>query len=133
MASREEIRQASIGTKRDFKREIVECDGVTYEVRQPSVRGKTEIFQKARVPDARTEEEMLNKIDPVTIQIYAVINCTYVPGTDERVFTDEDFELLEGQPSGSFVDVIGEVAMGLINKKPADDAKNSEDAQAGED
>lgn len=62
-------------------------DGETIEVRQLTV-GET--IDSANEPD--TKKRMASYL----------INCCYVPGTSERIFEDNDFDVLMGLPAGGY-------------------------------
>jgi len=132
MSLRDQIRSTTLGAKREFASEIVEAEGEEFEVRQPTVGERGRIYQKA-LPDTISEdvdnkEEMtrglMSKVDISSLQIWAVIHCTYVPETDEKVFEPSDFEALSELPAGTFLDELAPAAMSLLNVKPKEDAKN---------
>ncbi len=128
MTSRDKLRAASVGAKKNFRNQIVEWGDVEFEVRQPTVGAKSEIMRKARVPMTDNPEEAIGKIDYAAMQAWSVIFCTFVPGTDERLFDDTDFNSIIDSPSGGYVEKLGRAAMELLNEAPIEDAKNSEEA-----
>ncbi len=118
---KERLREITVGSDPDLKSEIVEYNGEKFEVRQPTVATRSEILSKSgmSVTDAKG-----NEVNFGNAQIAAVIFCTYVPGTDDRVFEEEDVPMLRQQPAGSFVDKLSRVAMRLMNVDSEEEAKN---------
>jgi hypothetical protein len=83
-AERNALRAKVLNNKPTHK--IVELDdGTKIEVRQTTV---------GQMLDAVSEENTKKRMATVLIE-----SC-YVPGTDEKVFEDADFEVLMGMPSG---------------------------------
>lgn len=131
MSLRDQIRSKTLGAKREFASELVETEDMTFEVRQPTVGERGRIYQKA-LPDKMSQsdseegmaKELMSRVDFSQLQIWAVIKCTYVPDTDEKVFESSDFESLSNLPAGTFLDDLATAAMKLLNVKPKEDAKN---------
>lgn len=121
MAKRDQLRAKTVGAKKQFRTELVTIDGETFEVRQPSVAERSKIVKQAKVQTGDTE-----RMDMAELQIWATILLTYVPGTEERVFEDGDYDALAAQPAGGFVDEISKVALQLMNLGDGA-AKNSEE------
>jgi len=131
MGMRDQLRSKALGAKREFASEIVETEDMEFEVRQPTVAIRGRIYQKAlpsNIDRSENEEEMaqslMSRVDYAQLQIWAVIECTYVPGTDDNVFESSDFEALSQLPAGTFLDDLSSAAMKLLNVKPKEDAKN---------
>lgn len=104
---RNSIRAATLGFTVPFKSEIINFNGVDVEIRQPSHKSRTELYKKA------TDES--GKVDMLSFLTYAVILNTYVPGTQETVFEESDFEVMVAKPVGGFLDKFGETASKLLN------------------
>lgn len=133
---RDVIRTATLGAKRQFKRQIVEYrppifeetavleektgeplgveskvvgygDPIMVEVRQPTIAERNEVF--SRFTDKEGGGSQLEII------LWMAINQTFVPRTDEKVFDAIDIEALRMQPSGGFVDQFGNTALELMN------------------
>jgi len=128
---RNTIRSNTIGKKSKFASKLVDVGEDKVEVRQPSVKTRSILMKKSRgVKSSKIEvgevsaEDVLQSIDYGKMQVLAVIYCTFVPDTEERIFTESDYEALINQPAGGFVDDISTVAMDLMNTKPEEDAKN---------
>jgi hypothetical protein len=115
MSARDKLRAKSVGAAKRFRKEVVTVDGDDFEVRQLSVRDRMDVYNRA------TKNGVL---DPLQFQIWAVISTVYVPGTDERVFEDTDYESLVKQPTGSFVDKLSEAAVNMLGAeaKPTNDS-----------
>tara|TARA_R110000868_G_scaffold33755_8_gene122246 strand:- start:2009 stop:2365 length:357 start_codon:yes stop_codon:yes gene_type:complete len=96
--AKDALRKATVGSKNGLKRETVDIDGNIFEVRQPSLMDKELVYAELKkntdVPEG------------VAIIVNMVIACTFVPGTDEKVFDSTDFDNLSSRGSGSFVDII---------------------------
>lgn len=94
-----------------FKRKALTYKGAELEIKQPSLEEVTGMFDQ---PDSTSRA------------IYLLIHLAYIPGTDERVFEDTDFDTLKAMPYGpemtDIQDMISEFFRG--NAKEAE--KNSE-------
>jgi len=95
-----------MGAKSEFKNKIVKYKGIEVEIRQPSYKARKEVMQRAMEGD---------KINTLEFLVWAVIENTYVKGTNERVFEDTDYDSLVEKPVGGFMDKFGEVAAELMN------------------
>lgn len=133
MSLRDQLRGATVGKKPEFRHEIVKVGDHEFEVRQPSVATRSKMIKKCNVKVGGSMDDAVEKLDYSALQVWSVIYCTFVPGTDERVFEDGDFNHLQNQPAGGFVDELGQAAMKLMNVDPEEDAKNSDDQQGEDD
>lgn len=119
MSVRDKIRAASVGAKKNFRSELVTWgegeDAIEVEIRQPSVKERRQLMR------AVTDET--GEIDGQELLIWAVINQTYVPGTNEKVYDASDYDSLVSSPTGSYVDRFGQVALEVMNV--ADQGKGS--------
>jgi hypothetical protein len=97
--SRGDLRAATVGAKIELQSEIVEFKGLKYELRQPSLRERKQLRQKIFNEDGT--------VDVFEAMIWLTIWQTYIPGTNERVFDEVDYEMFLNNPSGSFVDDFG--------------------------
>lgn len=104
--ARNKIRAATVGAPKQFKKELITYNGVEIEIRQPSLKVRKSIGERA------TQN---NHVDLLEFLVWAVIECTFVPGTDEKVFEIADYEGLISQPTDSFMDEIGEKAASMCN------------------
>jgi hypothetical protein len=104
----EKLRSATLGKTREFVKELVEIDGCQFELRQPTVKARSRIFD-------RSVDSGTGKHDPFAIMLWGIIECTYCPESGERVFTDHDYEALASTPVGGYVDELGKSVMTLFN------------------
>lgn len=124
MANRDELRSITVGKKPAFAKEIVEWEGKKFEIRQPSIRSRRELRSKATsVKDGDVVVDFFNFL------IWAVIENTFVPDTDEKVFEETDYDLLMDFPTGGFMDTFGEVAAKLLNVEVETKKKLSEQTE----
>ena len=107
MSDRDAIRKATLGAKKNFKTEVVAFNGVEVEIRQPSHKARKNLIKKVR--------DDQGNVDPFDFVVWATIENVYVPGTDEKVFDPEDYDMLMEQPTGSFLDEFGEKAVEIFN------------------
>ena len=128
---RDKIRSNTIGKESKFASKKLEIGEDVVEIRQPSVKTRSILMRKSReTRSSKVEvgevsaEDILQSIDYGKMQVLSAIYCTFVPGTDERIFEKEDYDALINQPAGGFVDDISTIAMDLMNAKPEEDAKN---------
>ena len=113
--ARDAIR-ASAFQSRKAKSQIVNFEGVDYEVRAPSVRARARILERGGVlEEVDSKGKKAKSKDVGALSIAAVIACTFVPGTDERVFDDGDFDSLLDAPVGSLVDALSTPAFDFLN------------------
>lgn len=91
-------------------------DPVTVEVRQPS------LVQRNKLVKGAGDDQM-------RLVALLTISQVYVPGTNERVFEETDYDSLLETPAGGFVDQFAEVAMELMNLNVEEQRKNSPTTQ----
>ena len=114
----EKLRRLTLGAKRDFKSELVEYDGEKFEIRQPTIKARSELREKCTtISDDGVQFDMFEFL------VWAVIHNTYVPDTQYRVFEDTDYEALVQNPIGGFMDQFSEVAAKLVNVETASKKK----------
>lgn len=128
--SKAKLRALTLGTKREFKKEIVEIDNVKFELRQPTIKQRGEIQNKSmKLNLSADSEESKATFDMFTFLLCAVIELTYVPGTDEQVFSEEDIPTMQDMPAGSWFDTLSQTASTLCNVKENDVKKLSEETE----
>lgn len=115
-SARDKLRAQTLGAKATFVSKVVEYKGGKYELRQPSLAARRDIFARCGNSDG--------SIDMMTSLVWMVIYCTYVPDTDEKVYDESDFDGLMAKPTGSFVDTFGEMISALLNADVATAKKN---------
>lgn len=101
------LRKATIGTAKKFKKVKFTYEGNDFEFRGLTVRDRDDIRAKA------TDKE--GNILGAAFQVWALIYMTYVPETDDKVFSPEDYDMLMSQPAGGFVDVLAGEALKLMS------------------
>lgn len=114
---RDKIRAATVGAKKRYASEIVKYSGVDIEVRQASIRDKAEYLQKSVDPKT-------NQTDFSRLLGYAVIASCYVPGTNDKVFDETDYEAIVSGYSGEFGEKVWE-AVQRLNELTPDEAKKN--------
>ena len=113
----DKLRAATIGAKKNFKSETVEFNGLMFEIRQPSIRARAELTKQCTGSDGQ-----INMFD---FLVWLVIELTYEPNTDKKVFAAEDYDTLVESETGGFVDAFSEVAASLVNVDMEDKKKTS--------
>lgn len=103
--ARDEIRSRTLGASKVFKSRIVEYNGIKIEIKEPSVEGWSDIINHAHQEGEISFKEFL---------IWSVISCSFVPGTDVRVFDQSDYNGLKTQPKSGFVGEFSEIANELM-------------------
>lgn len=102
---------------------IVEHRGRKVEVRPPTL-AQQRYFQRA-AKDPKTKES-----DGVKLLVLAVIECTYEPGTDKRVFERADEEVLTNKTTDprTLMGKLSRALNKLLSERPEDIEGNSEGA-----
>lgn len=119
---RNALRSAALGRKFLFPSELVTHDGTVYEVRAPTVAARSRIVSAGEVEIKGGSA----KFDQARMLAHAVVECVFVPlldveknapttGGTEKVFSVEDVPTLLETPPGGIVDVLGTVALRLMN------------------
>lgn len=116
---KDNIRAATLGKSVKPRKISVAINGEHVEVRQPTLRQRNDLRDKCMV----SQDDTL-VADAVLYQIWGVILFCYVPGTDERVFDEGDFDSLANQPSGSFVDDLFEAFIDLSSVDISNEKKS---------
>ena len=111
-----DIRNATIGSKPDFKSETVEHGNAEVEIRQLTVGDRNKLLEQAKGKDG---------IDGLKLQVYAVIMTAHDPETGEKVFGPEDYDSLVSQPSGGFVDTFSNVAFRVLGISGEEDEEKN--------
>lgn len=127
--SKEALRAATIGKTRIFEKKVVEIDGVKFELRQPTIGQRGEIRNKSMKINAGAEDDERVQFDMFSFLLCAVVELTYVPGTDDRVFGEADYEALREMPAGGWFDKLSTEASALCNVKE-DAVKKPSESQA---
>ena len=117
------IRTATIGKKKFFKRKVVEVSGVEIEIRQPNKIIKQQIVERSKESTSGSTEMGINILE---WQIWHIIECCFVPGTEERVFEEADIPGFKSGPEGDFADKLWLELQELVStEKDVEKAKKS--------
>ena len=88
-------------------------DGVMIEVRQPTVGQRSRMLQRGGL-DGNSGQVS----DIGAMQVAAVIECCYHPGSGKRLFDWTDEEVIQNLPTSSWFDDVAGLAMELMNTEP---------------
>ncbi len=106
------IRAKTIGSTKVFKSRIIEFDEMEIEIREPSVKVWGQILKAVTGIE---KDNTSGKMEYDKYLIWSVIYCAFVPGTDEKIYEDTDYETLESYPKSGFVGEFSEIAMDMMN------------------
>ena len=98
-SKRDKLRSLTVGGNKTFSKHIVEYGGEQFEFRTPTVGTFRRIRNLATLD---------GEADEAAIVIWGIIYFCYVPGTDERVFDDVDFDNFMNSPLNGFFGVLRE-------------------------
>lgn len=99
VALRDELRTKTLGQKRVFKKKIIDFDDAQIELRSLTVGQRIEITNRCTKTVGQKET-----VDPFEFAVWSLIYCCWVPGTEYRIFSEEDYERFKSEPVGGFVD-----------------------------
>lgn len=97
---RDALRAGIFSNANNPQSSIIEMFGQKVEVRQPSVKA-------INVMAKRAQESNISSVTQI------LVNYCFVPGTDEKVFTVEDAEAIDGLPSGKWLTELNEAVANL--------------------
>ncbi len=128
MSLRNKLRSATLGNVRAFRSTVVKVslpnehgvEELEIEVREPSVATRARIMKEAGVQSGD-----MARLDIARLQVEAVMVCSFVPGTNDRVFDDIDRDALMQLPPGGWIDALSAPAMRFLNLDEDDIKKNS--------
>lgn len=115
--ARNQFRAATLGKAGKKRSVIIEVQGLKVEVRRPSIAKRTAIL-KAGGSDPKN-------IDWGKLQIEALLQCVFIPGTEEHAFERADEAVLADADPEDF-DEAYQVAMKLLSVDREAIEKNSE-------
>ena len=117
------LRDALLGRTKKFRKTLVKFDGHEIELRCPRVGERKEIVKRS--------SDAAGNVDNGEFLLQAIIQCAFIPNTEDRVFSAEDRQALLEEPSGSdgLVDALGEPLLAILNVD-ADTEKNSQSSDA---
>ena len=122
---RDKLRKATLGAPSVFKSEIVTFNGAKFEIRQPTIKARSNLRSRCTTVKGPSDVDF----DMFEFLVWSVIANTYVPGTDDLVFDEADYDALVQNPTGGFMDQFSEVAAELMNVEPDVKKKSSKKAQ----
>ena len=108
-----ELRTALLSAKKRVSRLIELGDGFAVEVRQPTVGARSRIMRAAGVSAGSQDVSDLG-----ALQVAAVVQCCYVPETNERIFEGADQDALMELPTNDWFDAVSAAALELMNVEP---------------
>ena len=114
---RDVIRSATVGSKKQFRKKTVKIEHIEIEVRQLTLEESDNNVMEAI--DMTTQ-----KVDALKLKLKSVIASCYVPGTNERVFEDTDYDSLKSTAYGGYVDTLW-LAINELQKLDVVDAKKN--------
>ena len=92
-------------------------DGISIEVRQPTVGQRSRMLSAGGLSTKNAEVT-----DIGAMQIAAVIECCYHPGTGKKIFEWTDEEVIQNLPTSSWFDDVAVLAMGMMGDEPGEAA-----------
>lgn len=137
--SKEKLRAKTIGARKEFRRVYVNVDtleksdardgaGDFIEVRAPTMKGQTKITGLFRAKQMKNGEiEVIG--DQARQMTAAIVECCFVPDSDERVFDETDVPAMLESPLDGYLLALGQAALELVNGSGAV-AKKSEAIQS---
>lgn len=87
--------------------------GVSIELREPTVAQRGRMLSAGGVSAANADIT-----DIAAMQISAVIECSYHPGSGKRLFNNIDEEAIAALPTASWFDDVANAAMALMSEEP---------------
>jgi hypothetical protein len=102
-------------------------EGTTIEVRQPTVGQRSRMLQAGGLNASNA-----NVNDIGSMQVAAVIECCYHPGSGKRLFQWTDEEVISNLPTSSWFDEVAGIAMDLMNTEPSEAGKPSSKTEKDE-
>lgn len=125
MTGRQEIRDAIFNAENSKpKSRVIDFLGAKIELRQPTL---VSLSQMRSVADVKSEQDP-DRPEEISL-VRMVISNTYVPGTDELVFTDDDYEMLSKLPFGPDLNRLSAAVNELTGIDVREMAKNSDATQ----
>ncbi|QDP63943.1 MAG: hypothetical protein Unbinned3992contig1000_57 [Prokaryotic dsDNA virus sp.] len=116
--TRDETRTALLNGYVRKTRTYTTDEGITIEVRQPTVGQRSRMLAAGGMSSKSTE---LTNIG--AMQVAAVIECTYMPGTGKKLFEWTDEEVIQQLPTSSWFDDVAGIAMEMMNAEPSEAAE----------
>ena len=134
LRNRDYYRARTVGAVKKQRKEVHEIatpsgESLPFEFRAPTLAKKQEIHDKASnlVPDAAAPNGFRFDFNQLEFAARAAIECTFIPGTEERVYEEADLERLRtAYATNDWEEIVMEEALAMLKPKPAEEtAKNS--------
>tara|TARA_R100001230_G_C5639275_1_gene145678 strand:- start:215 stop:667 length:453 start_codon:yes stop_codon:yes gene_type:complete len=100
-------------------------NGVMIELREPTVGQRARMLKAGGITSTNTDISEIG-----AMQVAAVIECCYHPGTGKALFNHTDVEVLQGLPTQSWFDEVATAAMGMMSTEPDEAGKPSEETES---
>lgn len=122
---RDEYRSAAL--KEDGDVELVEHNGRTYEVRAPTIDDSRRA-RKKETKKEKTREGVVEETDGFRVTARLMIACTFIPGTETRVFEETDLDALLKRRAGKG-SLIGKLLGAIKRLEEIPDEEDMEEAE----
>ena len=123
--SRDEARAALLNGYTRKTKLVTTDSGVTIELREPTVGQRARMLAAGGVTGQNTD------IDDIgAMQVAAIIECAYHPGTGKQLFDHVDKDALEGLPTQSWFDEVASAAMALMSSEPDEAGKPLDETES---
>jgi hypothetical protein len=99
---------------------ITTDDGISIELREPTVGQRGRVFSEGGMSASEADIK-----DIAGMQIAAIIECAYHPGTGKPIFNYVDKEAIESLPTQSWFDLVATEAMNMMSGEPTVEGKPS--------
>lgn len=93
---------------------------VCAEVREPTIKQRAGIFRAAKAQGGSA-----NEVEVDTLQVEALLQCTFVPGTEQLWFEPGDRAVLLEQRAGGWADELAQAILPMLNVETEAIEKNS--------
>ena len=93
-------------------------EGISIEIRQPTVGQRSRMLAAGGMS---TKNQDLDNIGGM--QVAAVIECCYHPGSGKKIFEWTDEDVIKSLPTTSWFDEVATIAMEMMSDEPSEAAK----------
>ncbi len=118
MSTKKEIRDKTIGAAKIFKSKRINYGDVDIEIREPTVKAWGDILRNVTTEEGKMEFDKY--------LAWSIISCAYVPGTNEKVFEEADYDLLLEMPKSGWVTEFSDIALAMMSADMEEVEKNSD-------
>jgi hypothetical protein len=109
-SSRDQIRAATLGSRKSFRSQIINLNGVDVEVRQVDVKTKNTLSRECRYLDTLTKQSTL---DDLKFTVRLIIDSCFEPGTNNKVYDITDYDSFVSTYEDEFFNTLGQVVLDL--------------------